>query len=172
MSTKNIKTNKTSQTVQVNWLLMQLQQGKQREDFISEFIRMYKLSQPTFDKRLKVARQQYELILEANQKENEQKLKKDPEWEKTHANLLESKKLIYDTIGYLIINKRKKVKVNGVEKTVLDFSLDDARNLKTIWEMNLIGLGEPTSYVKNDNNNLNTDIQITKTIKNEPSNQS
>jgi exonuclease VII small subunit len=148
MSTNNKTQNKTSQEVQINWILMQLQQGKQREDFIQEFSSIFKLTERTADTRLKEARNRFEQILEANREENELKLKDDPEWQKTHANLLESKKLIYDSLSWIILSRQKKVKINGVEKTVLDIDLSDARDLKTIWEMNLTGLGEPTTISK------------------------
>jgi exonuclease VII small subunit len=154
--------NQTSKEIQINWIVNKLENGEQRERFLEEFTRIYKLSIATFDNRLKEARKRYNLILEENKKENDRKLRNNPNFEEMTTKLLETKKTIYDSITYIILNKRKKVLINGVEKIVLDIPLREANYLKTLWEMTLTGLGEPTTISKNENNNnnLNTEYKV------------
>ena len=179
MSTNNKTQNKTSQEVQIEWIINRLKEGKQREEILEVFGSIWKLGRSTFDTRLKEARDRFEQILEANREENDQKLKEDPEWAKTTANLLKSKKMIYDSLSYIILSRQKKVKINEIEKTVLDIDLKDSRDLKTIWEMCLTGLGEPTTVTKNLNENKDLDKaslaeaynKLTKAIENQDKNK-
>lgn len=143
--------NQTQKQIQIDWIVNQLEQGKERQDFLQEFTKIYKVKTKTFDNRLKEARELHKSILEARKKENDKTLSKDPEWEKTRSKLLESKKLIYESLGYIILKNKKKVKINGEERTVLDLELSNSRDLKTIWEMMMVGLGEPTTVSKTEN---------------------
>ena len=135
--------------VQIDWIVNRLKEGKERADILQEFTKRYNLKTKTFDNRLKIARERFEQYREETKEENDKKLREDPEWSKTHANLLKSKKLIYDSISYIIQRRQKKVNIGGKERIVLDVDISEARNLKTLWEMNLVGLGEPTTVSQN-----------------------
>ena len=143
--------NQTSKEIQIDWIVNRLKNGEQRENFLEEFRRIYKLGKATFDSRLKVARERYSLILKDNKEENDKKLRNDPNFDEMTSKLLETKMTIYESISYIILSKRKLVKINGVEKIVLDIPLREANYMKTLWEMTLTGLGEPTTISKNDN---------------------
>ena len=140
----------TQKHIQIDWIVNQLDNGKERQDFLQEFTNLYKTGVKTFDNRLKEARETHKSILEERKKDNDKTLRQDPEWEKTRLKLLESKKLIYESLSYIIFKKQKKVNIKGEERVVLDLDLENSRDLKTIWEIMSVGLGEPTTVTKND----------------------
>ena len=135
--------------VQIDWIVNKLKEGKKTTDILQLFTAKYSLKEKTFYNRLEHAQKLYERYREETKEENDKKLREDPEWSKTHANLLKSKKLIYDSISYIIQRRQKKVNIGGKERIVLDVDISEARNLKTLWEMNLVGLGEPTTVSQN-----------------------
>jgi hypothetical protein len=142
--------NENMQRVQIEWVKNKIRLGVLRKDFLEEFTKKYNVSVPTLDNRIKSARDELEGEFEQNRIKYQAEAENDPEMAATMNNLKQSKKLIYDSISYIILKKQKKITINGEERMILDLDLRDAPYLRTLWEMNLIGLGEPTTVSKTE----------------------
>lgn len=147
---------------QIDEIKIMLTQGKTRQDILELFGTKYNLKKASIDNRLAEARKQLKNIAneeaEAFKNENKEEIRKRQELIhkslKRSIELIATKLSLTETQTVEFYNYEKGI----TEKKVINVSALSINDLKKIWEVLKIEAGEPTSIIKSDNDNKNTNI--------------